>query len=157
MQERLAQVFARIVRVRTDDQSTLEINLFDDVAAAKFERAGLAAGRQKLEQVRDTHRVQSSVNSHRMILFCSSCEIRGGVEPRQPELRPTIQTLPRLHFWLGKFQVFCRNLVPEDRLWFCQLPDTLSVQVGWFTGLYADLVLSSVELRPLAARACQST
>src|SRR5258707_8728625 len=127
MQKHLAQVLARIVRVRTDDKSTLKINLFDDVAAAKFERAGLAACCQKLQQVRDTHRVQSSVNSHQVILFCNSCENgrRSTAWNRgQAELRPTIQTLTRLQFRAGKFQV---ETVPgcvsgfDNNLTFCQV------------------------------------
>ncbi len=31
------------------------------------------------------------------------------MEPGQAELRPTIQTLIRLHFLAGKIQVFCRD------------------------------------------------
>jgi len=57
MQQHLAQVLAWIVRARTDNQSVLKKDLFDDSAAAKFECACLAACRQKLEQVRDTHRI----------------------------------------------------------------------------------------------------
>ena len=57
MQQHLAEVLAWIVRARTDNQSVLKIDLFDDAAAAKFKRACLAACRQKLEQVRDIHRV----------------------------------------------------------------------------------------------------
>src|SRR5713226_4766842 len=102
MQKRLAQILARIVRVRADDQSMLEKDFLDDAAAAKFERAGFAACCQKLEQVRDTHRVQSSVNPHRMSLFAglANREEVNSVERGQAELRPTIQTLTRLHFWV---------------------------------------------------------
>src|SRR6185436_15453202 len=69
MQQHLAQEFFRIVGSRTDNQPVLEVDLFDDAAAADFERTCLATCRQKLEHVCDTHCVKSSANSHQINLL----------------------------------------------------------------------------------------
>ena len=67
MQEDLAEKFFWIIRAGTDNYSVLQKDLLNDTGASDFERACLSAHRQKLEQVRDTHCFQSSVDTHRVL------------------------------------------------------------------------------------------
>src|SRR5205085_5811563 len=64
MQQDLAQVLARIVGLRPNNHSALEVDLLSDLPEIELQRSRLAAGTQKLEQVGQAHCFQSAFNCH---------------------------------------------------------------------------------------------
>ena len=64
MEQYLAEILARIVRLRADDHSVFEVNLFGDLALIELQRARLARCCQKLQQVSQAHAFQSALNCH---------------------------------------------------------------------------------------------
>jgi len=53
--QELAQVLLRVVRIRTDDHAVFEVDLLDNLRAVEFQHARLPTRCQKLEQVSDVH------------------------------------------------------------------------------------------------------
>src|SRR6185436_14121380 len=88
MKQNLTEILARIIRLRADDRSVFEVDLFGDLALIEFECARLPRCCKELQQVSQTHRFQSALDCHE--------RIRSGKFNLQPGLRKSPELLVQL-------------------------------------------------------------